>query len=72
MTARMREMHNRQRIDLEGAEWPVLQGMPTLLRQPSTMTEILIGVEPESLREHGTTTEEFISVLRATGFRPIA
>jgi FkbM family methyltransferase len=58
------------KIDVEGAEWSVLQGMAAILPRLSAATEILVEVEPESLSEHGTTTKEFISRFGAAGFQP--
>lgn len=58
------------KIDVEGAEWPVLQGMAPILPQLSARTEILVEIEPESLHEHGTSAEQLIDVFRAAGFQP--
>jgi len=58
------------KIDVEGAEWPVVRGMAPVLPSLSPAAEILIEVEPESLREQHTTLDEFIGTFTAAGFRP--
>ena len=58
------------KIDVEGAEWPVLRGMAAILPALSARTEIVVEIEPESLREQSTSVEEFISVFERGGFQP--
>ena len=58
------------KIDVEGAEWPVVRGFASLLPLLSPRTELLIEVSAEALRDHGTTTEALISLFRAAGFAP--
>lgn len=58
------------KIDVEGAEWPVVRGFADLLPNLSPRTELLIEVSAEALRDHGTTVEAFIALFRAAGFAP--
>ena len=60
------------KIDVEGAEWPVLQGIADLLPQLSRETELVIEIDPEALRDQGTSTDEFLSLFAASGFSPYA
>lgn len=58
------------KIDVEGAEWPVLQGIADLLAHMSPETELVIEIDPQALRDQGTSTEAFLAVFAAAGFRP--
>jgi FkbM family methyltransferase len=56
------------KIDVEGAEWQVIQGLAALLPRLSARTEILVEVNRDALRRHGTTTEAFVKIFRDAGF----
>ncbi len=56
------------KIDVEGAEWPVVQGFADLLPRLSPRTELLIEVSAEGLRDHGTSIPAFLALFRAAGF----
>ncbi len=60
------------KIDVEGAEWPVVRGFAPLLPDLSPRTELLIEVSAEGLRDHGQSIGGFLGVFRAAGFRPFA
>jgi len=56
------------KIDVEGAEWPVLQGMREVMDRLREDVEIVVELTPEALRHHGVTTEEFLGFFAAFGF----
>lgn len=58
------------KIDVEGAEWPVVQGFAELLPRLSARTELLIEVSADGLADHGTSIPEFLGVFRRAGFVP--
>jgi len=58
------------KIDVEGAEWPVVQGFADLLPRLSPRTELLIEVSAEALHDHGTTVPAFLALFRDAGFSP--
>jgi FkbM family methyltransferase len=58
------------KIDVEGAEWPVVQGFQTLLPHLSHRTELLIEVSAEGLHDHGSSAEAFLGIFRSAGFTP--
>jgi FkbM family methyltransferase len=58
------------KIDVEGAEWSVLQGFRDLLPQLSARTEILIEVNAEALRDAGASVGELVGMFEAAGFTP--
>ena len=60
------------KIDVEGAEWPVVQGFVHLLPRLSPRTELLIEVSAEGLRDHGMSIQAFLDVFRHAGFTPYA
>ena len=60
------------KIDVEGAEWPAVQGFAHLLARMSPRTELLIEVSAEGLRDHGTSIPAFLRVFRQAGFVPYA
>jgi len=60
------------KIDVEGAEWPVLQGFADLLPTLSPRTELLVEVSAMALRDHGVSVERLLSTFRAAGFRALA
>jgi FkbM family methyltransferase len=58
------------KIDVEGAEWPVVQGFADLLPHLSSHTELLIEVSAEGLADHGVSTASFVDLFRRAGFSP--
>ena len=56
------------KIDVEGAEWMVLQGMKDLLPQLSDRTEIFVEACVGSLSKFGITIGEYLAVFREAGF----
>jgi FkbM family methyltransferase len=60
------------KIDVEGAEWPVVQGFADLLPHLSAYTELLIEVSAEGLADHGIAIPGFLDLFRRAGFSPYA
>jgi FkbM family methyltransferase len=58
------------KIDVEGAEWPVVQGLADLLPQLAPAAEILIEVNAEALADYAATPATLINLLAGAGFRP--
>ncbi len=58
------------KIDVEGAEFPVVRGFLPLLPRLSCRTELLIEVSAEGLHDHGSSVEEFLGFFRTAGFAP--
>ena len=58
------------KIDVEGAEWDVVQPLAPLLRSLPDGAEILIEVNAEALRGAGGSVEEFLALFAAGGFEP--
>jgi len=58
------------KIDVEGAEWPVVQGFANLLPHLASHTELLIEVSAEGLHDHGIGIPEFLDLFRRAGFSP--
>jgi FkbM family methyltransferase len=58
------------KIDVEGAEWPVVRGFAYLLPHLSSYTELLIEISAEGLSDHEVTIPEFIELFRHAGFSP--
>ena len=58
------------KIDVEGAEWLVLQGIMHLLPSLSRECEILLEVDPEALRSFGASTAACLTLLTDAGFVP--
>ena len=56
------------KIDVEGAEWPVVQGFAPLLSELSPRTELLIEVNAQALRNQGSSVAAFVDLFRAAGF----
>jgi len=56
------------KIDVEGAEWPVVEGFSSLLPHLSAHTELLIEVSAEGLNDHGCTIPAFLDLFRRSGF----
>ncbi len=60
------------KIDVEGSEWPVIQGFASLLPRLSSRTELLVEVSAEGLADHGASIPEFLDLFRRAGFSPCA
>jgi hypothetical protein len=60
------------KIDVEGAEWQVLQGIKNLIPELSNETEVLIEVDPVALAENGTAPADLLSLFVNSGFSPFA
>jgi FkbM family methyltransferase len=60
------------KIDVEGAEWPVVQGIAALLPSLPPQTELLIEVSAEGLHDHGVSTLAFMTLFRRAGFSAYA
>jgi len=58
------------KIDVEGAEWPVVQGFSELLPHLAPYSELLIEVSAEGLGDHGMTIPAFLDLFRRAGFAP--
>jgi FkbM family methyltransferase len=58
------------KIDVEGAEWPVVQGFADLLPLLSAHTELLIEISAEGLADHGISIPVFLELFRRAGFSP--
>ncbi|MCX7370842.1 MAG: FkbM family methyltransferase [Alphaproteobacteria bacterium] len=58
------------KIDVEGAEWLVLQGLREWLPRLRADVEILVEVNSAALAGFGATVAEFLSVFSAAGFVP--
>jgi hypothetical protein len=56
------------KIDVEGAEWLVVQGMRDVLPQLRRDVEILVEVNPEALALFGASLEDFLAIFAAAGF----
>lgn len=54
------------KIDVEGAEWLVLQGMPAALRQPAVT--LFVEFFPDTLRDAGADPAELLTRLMSCGF----
>jgi len=60
------------KIDVEGAEWPVIDGFASLLPHLSSHTELLIEVSAEGLNDHGSSIPAFLDLFRRAGFAAYA
>ena len=58
------------KIDVEGAEWLVIQGMAGVLPLLREDCEILLEVNPAALEQGGGSLEELLAVFAAAGFAP--
>jgi FkbM family methyltransferase len=56
------------KIDVEGSEFPVVQGFANLLPHLSSYTELLIEVSAEGLNDHGCSVRDFLDLFRRAGF----
>jgi FkbM family methyltransferase len=60
------------KIDVEGSEWPVVQGFANLLPHLSCYTELLIEISAEGLHDHGCSVRDFLELFRRSGFAAYA
>jgi FkbM family methyltransferase len=60
------------KIDVEGAEWPVVRGFADLLPHLSAQTELLIEVSAEGLHDHDCSIPAFLDLFRRAGFSAYA
>lgn len=60
------------KVDVEGAEWPVLQGMRELLRNGAPGLEVFVELTPKSLRDCGRSADDVLVMFAAFGFLPYA
>jgi FkbM family methyltransferase len=58
------------KIDVEGAEWHVVQGMKGLLGSLSARTELVVEIKAEALKEAGGSVDAFLEIFTQAGFRP--
>jgi len=60
------------KVDVEGAEWPVLQGMRGLLRSGGPDLEVFVEVTPSSLQACGRSVDDLLALFAGCGFQPYA
>ena len=58
------------KIDVEGAEWPIVNGMRDVVSELSDDTEILIEVNSSSAESLGGTAKDLLRVFTDAGFLP--
>src|SRR6185312_11674128 len=58
------------KIDVEGAEWAVLQGLGNELRYLSPNTEIIIEANVAAICASGSSLGEFLKLFSDAGFKP--
>jgi len=58
------------KIDVEGAEWPVVSGMRDLLPALRQDAEILVEVNARALMSFGATFQDFLAIFAEAGFSP--
>lgn len=58
------------KIDVEGAEWRVVSGMSDLLERGGNDLEIVVEVNPDSVRLDGQSCQDFLALFRKFGFHP--
>ena len=56
------------KIDVEGAEWPVVSSMEDIIGKCSSDTEFLIEVNAPALLKFGTTVAAFVGLFQRSGF----
>jgi hypothetical protein len=56
------------KVDVEGAEWSVLQGMRPLLESSRSDLEIIMEINPECLAQEGKRPEDLLTLLSDAGF----
>lgn len=60
------------KVDVEGAEWSVLQGMQGLLRSGARELEVFVELTPKSLRACDKTVDDVLKMFADCGFLPYA
>jgi FkbM family methyltransferase len=58
------------KIDVEGAEWLVLQGMRDLLAHAAQDLEVCVELRPQSLSQYGRSVTDVLSLFAGFGFHP--
>ncbi|MEP6914019.1 MAG: FkbM family methyltransferase [Acidobacteriota bacterium] len=58
------------KIDVEGAEWLVIDGMRDLVKDGPDNLEILVELQPTALAVHGKSVDDVVSLFAEFGFRP--
>jgi FkbM family methyltransferase len=58
------------KIDVEGAEWDVLQGLRKLLPRLSERTEFIVEIDHLALSERGVDVIEFLRMFQSVGLAP--
>ena len=69
---RREEMQNARmiKVDVEGAEWAVLQGMRPLLNASRPDLEIVVEIDPACLARQGKHPDDLLTLLLDAGFYP--
>jgi FkbM family methyltransferase len=57
------------KIDVEGAEWPVVVGLAPLLHCGRPDLEVVVEVSPQRLAHHGKRSEDLLKVFQEAGFQ---
>lgn len=58
------------KVDVEGAEWPVLQGMRDLLRNGAPGLEVFVELTPKSFLAYDKTVDDVLAMFADCGFLP--
>lgn len=58
------------KIDVEGAEWPVLQGMGSLLESSREDLEVVVEIAPQLLESSGSSADAVVDFFGRQGFHP--
>jgi FkbM family methyltransferase len=58
------------KIDVEGAELPVLQGLASLLPRLALNAELIMEINASALAQRGSKPDELLDLFRAAGFSP--
>jgi len=56
------------KIDVEGAEWPVIKGMEALLQDQTNALEVIVEFDEVRLKQFGISAEEFFTYFENFGF----
>lgn len=59
------------KIDVEGAEWQVLQGIAKVLPECSARTEFILEISPASLTSQGVRAEHIVSIFTDLGYEAL-
>lgn len=57
------------KIDVEGAEWAVVEGLYPMLQSCRRDLEIVVEINPEKLTEQGKRPDDIVNRFRASGFQ---